>query len=174
MVLENNNLFGFGANGFSQLGDTTTVDKNVGTSISGIAETISSITVSTGGSATFAITTANKLYTWGRNLNGSLGDGTTNDRNSPASVAVTPSRVVSGTDDSNAFTIFFISGNDLKSVGSNAFGQLGNGGSPTSSLSIENVQMNGALIGQTVTSICAGTGHILVSTGFLTFFNFLY
>jgi alpha-tubulin suppressor-like RCC1 family protein len=169
MVLENNNLFGFGANGFYQLSDSTIVDKNVGISISGIAETISSITVSTGGSAIFAVTTGNKLYSWGRNLNGSLADGTTNDRNSPAPVGVAPSRVVSGTDNSDAFTVFFISGTDLKSVGSNAFGQLGNGGSPTSSLSVENVQMNGALIGQTVTSICAGTAHVLVSTGFFFF-----
>jgi alpha-tubulin suppressor-like RCC1 family protein len=83
-IKTNGTLWTWGKNSNGNLGDNTVVDKS------------SPVTTSGGGTnwcvtnivhfATAAIKTDGTLWTWGRGINGSLGDGTTVDKSSPVTV----------------------------------------------------------------------------------------
>ena len=70
LVTENNQLYAWGSNVDSSLGDSTTTNRLVQTQISGIGTTIKSIHSATGGSTTFAIDATGQVFAWGSNSNG--------------------------------------------------------------------------------------------------------
>jgi uncharacterized repeat protein (TIGR02543 family) len=77
--------FGWGANSFNQLGDGTIVNKSSPTLISftGLegGETIRNVYLGNGHS--LVVTTNNRLYAWGLNNSGQLGDGTSTNKQIP-------------------------------------------------------------------------------------------
>jgi len=79
-------LFTWGDNEYGQLGDETTIQRNTPTDITASfnlneGETI--IQVSLGGYHSSVLTSTGRLFTWGWNVIGELGDGTTIQRNTP-------------------------------------------------------------------------------------------
>ncbi|MFP4177783.1 MAG: InlB B-repeat-containing protein [Acholeplasmataceae bacterium] len=79
-------LFVWGDNRFGQIGDGTTTDRDTPVGITpnvdlDQGETIE--TVAMGGIHTAALTSSGRLFTWGRNEFGQLGDGSTTDRSTP-------------------------------------------------------------------------------------------
>lgn len=70
-------LWAWGRNNHGQLGDGTTVDKNVPTQIGTLTDWVQ---VSAKGGHTVAVTKNGYLYAWGKNDYGQLGDGTTTER----------------------------------------------------------------------------------------------
>ena len=82
-------LFTWGRNAFGQLGDGTTIDKHVPTDITNkfnlaTGETITSFSL--GFHHSLALTSAGRIFTWGNNSSGQLGDGTTVDKNVPTDI----------------------------------------------------------------------------------------
>jgi len=74
-------LWGWGWNGYGQLGDGTTDDRSTPVqALTGVAA------VAAGGSHTLAIKTDGSLWAWGNNEYGQLGDGTTTYRLTPVQV----------------------------------------------------------------------------------------
>ena len=82
-------LYAWGLNDYGQLGDGTTVNRSTPTLISftglGSGETIRN--VAAGGEYSHAVTTQGRVYSWGFNTNGQLGDGTTVSKNSPTLIS---------------------------------------------------------------------------------------
>jgi alpha-tubulin suppressor-like RCC1 family protein len=77
----------WGANWFGELGDgTTSYSRNVPTKVAG-GLLFAGVSAGPAGSHTCGITTGNKIYCWGDNAFGQLGDGTTTRRLSPVKVA---------------------------------------------------------------------------------------
>ncbi|MFT9116351.1 MAG: IPT/TIG domain-containing protein [Sporolactobacillus sp.] len=99
---------------------------------------------------------ASKVYCWGDNSNGELGDGATGGYN-PAPVAVDMTGVLSNKTITQistgaGFTIALASDGTVYSWGVNTNGQLGNGTTTNSSIPVA-VTMTGVLSGKTVTKI---------------------
>jgi len=82
-------LFTWGRNGYGQLGDGTTIGKSTPTEITSrinLATGDKIIQVSLGGNHSAALTSSGRLFTWGRNDNGQLGDGTYSNKSTPTEI----------------------------------------------------------------------------------------
>jgi alpha-tubulin suppressor-like RCC1 family protein len=117
-------LWTWGYNLYGQLGDGTTVNKSSPVSVAGGGTNWKQ--VAAGGNSTVAVKTDGTLWTWGYNLYGQLGDGTTVNKSSPVST------VIGGTD----WKFSNIGGNSSLAIktdgtlwtwGRNSHGQLGDG-----------------------------------------------
>jgi uncharacterized repeat protein (TIGR02543 family) len=82
-------LYAWGNNGFGQLGDGTTVNNSTPTLISfeGLQSGETIRDVFAGQYHTFAVTTNGRVYAWGRNDYGQLGDDTTTNRSTPTLIS---------------------------------------------------------------------------------------
>ena len=88
-LTSNGRLFMWGSNLFGQLGDGTTISKSVPIEITesfnlALGEIISQISL--GESYSSALTSTGRLFTWGSNSRGQLGDGTTITRKTPIEI----------------------------------------------------------------------------------------
>ena len=85
---ENGKVYAWGDNDSGELGDGTTEDSRVPICISDISTNLINIKeISAGQSHTVAIDEDGKVYTWGANWDGRLGDGTTTDSNIPICIS---------------------------------------------------------------------------------------
>ncbi|NLZ61530.1 MAG: hypothetical protein GX904_01895, partial [Acholeplasmataceae bacterium] len=139
-------VFTWGRNFFGQLGDGTTNNRFIPTEItSGFAlsegETIVSVSIGTVHSS--ALTSSGRVFMWGDNQFGQLGDGTTDDR-------FTPTEITSGFNLSEGETIVSLSLRNMYSSaltssgrvlmwGSNNNGQLGDGSTTDRSTPTESI-----------------------------------
>jgi alpha-tubulin suppressor-like RCC1 family protein len=80
----------WGNNSSGQLGDGTTADHPNPVEVTGFPAGTALAGVAAGQTFTVAVTAAGKVYGWGNNQNGQLGDGTTADRLSPVEVTGFP------------------------------------------------------------------------------------
>ncbi|NBO27291.1 MAG: RCC1 repeat-containing protein, partial [Actinobacteria bacterium] len=122
----NNNLFTWGRNNNSQLGDGTTVDKSTPVQINSSGSSIngSVLNASLGENSSLAIRTDGILFAWGINSSGQLGDGTTVNKSTPVQIGNSSWIVVSAGFNNNAA---IRSGGTLFTWGSNSAGELGDG-----------------------------------------------
>jgi hypothetical protein len=119
-------LYAWGQNHFGQLGDGSNTDRLVPVRVS-LPAGVTATAVSAGGIHNLALGSDGKLYAWGDNVYGQLGDGSTTNRLTPGAVSlqagVTATAVSAGTYHSLALG----SEGKLYSWGYNANGQLGDG-----------------------------------------------
>ncbi|MDO9628657.1 MAG: InlB B-repeat-containing protein, partial [Acholeplasmataceae bacterium] len=169
-------IFTWGYNYYGQLGDGTNMYKTSPTEITSqfnleAGETIKS--VSLGRYHSSLLTSNGRLFTWGVNWYGQLGDGTTNDRSTPLEITsqfslLEDERIVSislGDFHSSAITSL----NRVFTWGYNNFGQLGNGTSDSNAHStpIEITSNFNLEVDETIVNISSGFFHssALTSTG---------
>ena len=118
-------LFTWGTGGL--IGDGTTVSKSSPVQIG----TSSWSKISAGGGRVAGITIAGALYAWGYGTNGNLGDGTTINKSSPVIISTIPSSaglVISKITTTNSgASLFLDTTNQIASIGTNSFGELGTG-----------------------------------------------
>ena len=120
-VKEDGSLWAWGRNRCGQLGDETTIDKNVPVEIESIKNVVY---VAAGTDYTFAIKEDGSLWGWGYNSNGQLGIGTN------ATIEYLPAKVmeeVTNISSSGGSTFVIKEDKSLWAWGSNYFGQLGDG-----------------------------------------------
>jgi alpha-tubulin suppressor-like RCC1 family protein/pimeloyl-ACP methyl ester carboxylesterase len=131
-------------------------------SVHGLPPGVTSLTA--GGDHTCALTASDQVWCWGANVGGELGDGTTEQRNTPVNVTALDEGVTQIAAGSQ-FTCAIIAGNGVRCWGSNNLGQLGNGedvgtevcgliNQPCSTHPVKVVSLDAS-----VTNIAAGGGH---------------
>jgi len=164
-----NAMFCWGGNDEGQLGNTGTVSANIPTA--GFAALSGEIlNISSGAMHTCATykgmpsVTNNRLYCWGSNGSGQLGDNTTNPSyNMSNEILSSPTDVIT-----NVVTGFFYScaivNNEAQCWGDNTSGQMGNGNNTL--VSIPTI-VSGILSGKTIKFMAGGYAHVCAVAGIL-------
>jgi len=146
----------WGANWFGQLGDGGTSTSLVPVVVSDLGS--SAIAITAGNAHTCAVTTGGTAWCWGANVDGSLGDGSTESSSLPVNVTGLGSGI-SAIAAGYSHTCALTSGGAVRCWGSNFNGQLGDGGT-TDSL----VAVNVSGLGSGVSAITAGYSHTCAVT----------
>jgi outer membrane protein OmpA-like peptidoglycan-associated protein len=176
-ILSVNRLFCWGLNNKGQLGDNTVIDRNRPTEVKGVFTTGGILTGATadfratpwaaaGAEHTCAGSVANssKIYCWGANGSGQLGNNSTTDSLLPVDTGL------GGTSSGSANTAFVAAGSDftcatdagfLKCWGENGSGQMGNGGS-TDVLVPTDVPTFGGFTNAVIYALAAGGDTVCV------------
>lgn len=114
----------WGYNAEGELGDGSTIDRHVPTSVVGLSAGMSGLTA--GGVHTCAWAPAGTLRCWGDNSRGQIGDGTTSPRATPVDVSGLGWPVVAATA-GRYHTCALANSGEVACWGDNAYGQLGDG-----------------------------------------------
>ena len=149
-------VFAWGYNGFGQLGDGTRgLDENRSTpvAVQGLEDVIS---ISAGDDHSMALTRDGKVFAWGCNVDGQLGDGTREDRLTP--VAVQDLEDVISISAGGFHSMALTRDGKVFAWGYNRYGELGDGtrrirSTPVAALGLEDV-----------ISISAGVSHSMALT----------
>ncbi|MSU53564.1 MAG: hypothetical protein EXS41_09275 [Opitutaceae bacterium] len=140
-------LWAMGYNLFGQLGDGTTTHRS-----SAVQVATSVASVAAGRLHTMYVETDGTLWATGYKVNGQLGDGKDANlefRSTPVQVATGVASVAAGAD----HTMYVKTDGTLWATGSNAQGQLGNGGNSTSTTPVQ--------VATSVASVAAGRVHTM-------------
>ena len=152
-VTEEGELWAWGQNEDGQLGDGTTTNRTLPVRITGIDGRI--IALSSGISYhMLALTDDGKIWAWGNNAGGELGDGTTEDRTSPVQVVPELDNVVAVAA-GGWHSLALKADGTVWTWGSNDYGQLGDGTTTNRSAPVQ-VDIDD------VASVAAGNFHSLV------------
>ena len=126
------------------------LDSNIPVQVSGISNIIS---ISAGHLMSYALRDDGKVFSWGQNVYGQLGDGTTTRAHTPVLLSLSNVQAIEA---GGSHCLFLLDNSNLMSVGQNVNGQLGNGTTtPFSTPNSSPIQVN-SISG--VTEISAGGG----------------
>ena len=163
----------WGGNNSGQLGNGITDYRKapVVVDASGVLAGKTVTAISTGTLHSLALTSNGRVYAWGSNLEGRLGDGTATTHTHRVPIAVDTSGVLAGKtitaiSAGYAHSLALSSDGRVYAWGSNYNGRLGTGTAPSSKVPV-GVDTSGVLAGKTITAISAGADHSLAlsSTG---------
>jgi alpha-tubulin suppressor-like RCC1 family protein len=129
----------WGNNALGQLGDNTTNQRNVPTSVSNLTSGVSSIHV--GHEHSCAVTSSGGVKCWGNNLQGQLGNGTVLNQPTPVNVSALGSGITTlalG----NMHTCAMTASATVTCWGNNSYGQQGNGTTTNSNIPAESVNFS--------------------------------
>jgi uncharacterized repeat protein (TIGR02543 family) len=165
-LTSNGRLFTWGYNGYGQLGDGTTVRKSTPTEITNrfsLSTGDKIIQVSLGEYHSAALTSNGRLFTWGLNYYGQLGDGTTTNRSNPTEITsrfslATGDQIIQvslGYEHSAALT----SSGRLFTWGSNRYGRLGDGTHSNRSTPTEITNRFSLATGDKIIQVSLGNVH---------------
>ena len=160
---DNGKVYTWGSNVGGQLGNGTENDSSVPICISDTENSVlkgkNIKNISLSGNTVCALDDNGKVYTWGENNYGQLGNGTTTNSSMPICISDTENSVLKGKNikniSANGYTVCAIDDNGkVYTWGKNNYGQLGNGTTTNSSMPIciSDVQ-NNALNNATITKI---------------------
>ncbi|MGE5364504.1 MAG: T9SS type A sorting domain-containing protein [Bacteroidota bacterium] len=150
----------WGTNSFGQLGDNTSLQKNapvavyLGTSTSNGAlfgKTLTAIAM--GLYHTVALDSDGKVYAWGDNNNGQLGNG--NNSNSRVPVAVTIDKKITSIAAGSMHAVALAEDGTVYAWGNNYYGQLGDGSTTNRNVPVA-VNTSGELNGKKIIAIAGG------------------
>ncbi|MGH7217887.1 MAG: IPT/TIG domain-containing protein [Candidatus Microsaccharimonas sp.] len=164
-IADDGQVYAWGANSSGQLGDNAVSGVRsavpVAVNTAGVLNGKTITAISSGGAHTLALADDGKVYTWGLNGNGQLGDGTFTQRNAPVATNATGvllgKTVVSlgaGTNHSLAVT----GDGHAYSWGYNGSGQLGDGTTTRQSVPVA-VNAEGVLAGKVIVTVSGGANH---------------
>lgn len=153
-------VFSWGANFNGELGiGTTGTYKTAPQQVAGLPTGEKVVQVTAGEKASYALTKSGKVFAWGDNGYGQLGNGSTTSSSTP--VAVTgplAAKVVIQLSAGGHHVLALTSDGEVFAWGEGTTGQLGNNSTTSSSTP---VLVGGALTGKVVTAISAGLLHSL-------------
>ena len=166
---------GWGSGSMGQLGNGANLSTNrnpVAVTDSGVMAGETLVKLAAGTSHSLALAASGRIFAWGDNASGRLGNGSTTASNVP--VQVNANGVLAGTSAvaiaaGGSHSLAVTSDGQVAAWGSNSHGQLGSGGTGGSSTTPIAVLRSGVLAGKTVTAIAAGQLHsiALLSDGTL-------
>jgi len=161
----NTRLFAWGSNSNGQLGNNTTNNSSVpvAVDITGVLAGKVPMNLSAGGSHCLAVCADGTVVAWGANSYGQLGSSSTTDSWVPVGVnqaGALAGKMVTAVAAGENHSLALCADGTLVAWGTNDSGQLGNGGTSTSTEPVP-VNQTGVLAGKTVTAIAAGYSHCL-------------
>lgn len=161
----NTRVVAWGDNGSGVLGDGTTTDRSIPTSVrsTGILAGKIIVAISAGTDHSLALCSDGTLAAWGDNTSGELGINSTTDSNVPVAVdqsGVLAGKTVVAISAGGSFSIALCSDGTIAAWGSGAAGQLGNNITASSYVPVL-VNTSGILFGKAVVKISAGGSHCL-------------
>lgn len=119
-------VWAFGDNSAGQLGDGTRFDRTI--PVQTFQPPDATVTVvAAGGSHSLALDSLKRVWAWGNNSSGQLGDGTTISRRTPVMIASLGDLDVAAIAAGGAHSVVVLSNGTVLAWGNNAFGQLGDG-----------------------------------------------
>jgi len=150
-LTEMGDIYAWGNNAFGQLGDFTTINKDIPNKVNLNGITFSQI--SAGGFHSMALSSTGDIYTWGNNEFGELGNNSTVDLSSPTKISVSgvKFKAVSA---GNYHSMALSTTGELYTWGYNSYGQLGN-----NSKTRLNIPTNITVDGVCFQKISAGDNH---------------
>ena len=158
VLLDDGSLRAWGRNDFGQLGDGTTTTRTTPIAVPNFPPANTTITaIAAGGLHSAALLDDGRLYTWGRNDFGQLGDGTETSRSTPTLVpnfplaGTTITTIALGHDNSAVL----LDDGSVHTWGRNGFGQMGDGSNDTTPTPVRGFPPTGT----TITSLVAGGLH---------------
>ena len=167
-------IYGWGSNTTGQLGDGTTIQRlaPVAVTMTGALAGKTVTAISAGNLHAAALTSEGKVYCWGYNGVGQLGDGTPHQRLEP--VAVDTSGVLAGKTviaiaAANSYTVALTSEGKLYGWGRNDGGELGSGTMDFAVMNPVAVDTSGVLAGKTITKFGAQTHTVALTSDGLLF-----
>ncbi|MQY14323.1 hypothetical protein SRB5_44870 [Streptomyces sp. RB5] len=116
----------WGYNAYGQLGDGTTDNRSLPGDVT-LPDGVRLTDVEAGAFHNLAVTSEGRVLAWGHNSQGQLGDGSTQDRSTPAEAALPDDVTVTQVAGGGEFTLALASDGRLFAWGDNAYGQLGTG-----------------------------------------------
>ena len=154
-------IYAWGWNKFGQLGDNTTTNSNVPIAVntSGVLSGKTITVIAAGCRHTVALDSDGKVYAWGDNEYGQLGDNSTSDSHVPTS-GVLSDKTITAIATGVFHTVALDSDGKIYAWGANAYGQLGDNSTTRSHVPVE-VVASGVLSGKTITAIATGHYHTL-------------
>nr|CAG4716268.1 unnamed protein product [Naegleria fowleri] len=163
IVLTDDGVYVFGYNGAGQLGNGRKFDVSVATKLPGFAGA-KIAQVAAGYSTSYAIDVNGKVWIWGSNSNGALGDRTGGDKARPFPMFYNgtfygkkASRVCGG----DTYSVVLSTDRDVFTFGSNMYGELGISSLITKTIEPLRIPLVGVLFNDTVTDISCGFRHVL-------------
>ena len=166
-AIKNGGAFCWGYNGYNNLGDGSSTQRNYPTQVSGLTSGITDIAA---GYIQACAVKNGAAYCWGYNTSGQLGDGTATQRATPVAVSptteATPTTFSSGVIDVEnsetdpASTCITKQTGKIYCTGYNGYGQLGNGNTTQQSVPAPATQLAGS-----VTAASFGQNHLCVING---------
>ena len=148
-------MLAWGYNFYGQLGNGTTTISTVPVPVS-LPSGILVSAIAGGKNHSLAVTSNGKVYDWGSNVTGQLGNGTNVDSNTPVQVALPSGTTVTAVAGSSAHSLALTSTGQVLAWGFNGDGELGNGNAGVDSNTPVMVSLSA---GTTVIAIAAGTSH---------------
>lgn len=160
-------LFSWGKNDRGQLGNggVASVTEPVAVVAGGVLAGIVPAWIAAGDRHVLVVSTDGRLFAWGANEGGQLGDGTTEDRLSPVEVPRTgelQGRILTRAWAGSTHSVVMDSSGRLFAWGSNHRGQLGVGFESVQELEAVPVVMAGDLAGKSVVKVAAGLDCTLI------------
>ena len=154
--------YAMGYNHEGELGNGTVLDRSAPQAISGLPGLPAIVAVAAGASHSMALLADGRVYAWGLNADGQLGDGTTTNRLTAVQVALsdgTPLSHVIAISGGAGHSLALTDAGQVYAWGSNVSGQLGDGSTTN--------RLNPALIStiNNIVAISAGSYHSLALTG---------
>ncbi len=160
-IASDDRVYCWGQNTYNQLGNGNTVDQNIPVAVSAGAMPAGAVkSIAAGGEHTCVIASDDKVYCWGYNGSGQLGNGNKTNQTTPVAVlaGAMPAGAVRSITAGAYHTCAIASDEKVYCWGNNYYGQLGDGNTRTDQTSPVAV-LNGAMPAGAVKSITDGSNY---------------
>ena len=156
-LTDDGEVYTWGGNWFGTLGDGTTNESSVPVAVdmNGVLAGVTVVDVAVGAYNSYALSDDGRVYSWGANWSGMIGDGTTTDRHLPTAVdmnGVLADKQVVEMAVGEYTVVVLTSDGGLYGWGGNSGGAIGNG-TEDEALSPVAVDTSGILAGKNITQI---------------------
>jgi len=152
-------VYAWGDNSVGQLGDGTSVPRNTPVQVK-LPAGVKVTAVRAGCRDSLALTSTGRVYAWGGNFFGQLGDGTHLDRHRPVLVRLPGSTRIKAISSGCYHGMALTAAGHVLAWGYNDYGQLGNGSTTSSDVPVQVALPRGA----TPTIVAAGCNHSIAMT----------